>query len=332
MKITLGIDLAKATFDAALIDPQQDEVRYWHLDRSLEGYQALLDDLAAAGYATEDLQVGMEATGSLWLEPMAFFDEQGAEGYLLNPQSIYHKRRSRLGHHKNDRQDAWLIAHYVRTEDPDVWVRQRPELEGLRAMMRRLVQLKTMLQQEKNRLKDVPHELIRDDIEASIVALGDRIKVVFASVKTYLKEHAELAADVQRVKTIPGVGLWTACVLVAELGDVQRFASAKKVASMAGVVPSQFESGTSVAKPDKLTPHGNRYIRRGLYMAALVAMRFNPAIIALNQRLKNRKQPAPGKARVVAAMHKLIRQVYAVLRDNTEFDLEASLGQRKSAG
>ncbi len=105
---------------------------------------------------------------------------------------------------------------------------------------------------------------------------------------------------------------------MGELLDVERFGGAKSVACWAGLIPRHFESGTSIKRADKLVPDGCRPIRHILYMPAVSALRFNKPIRQMGQRLKDRGKG--GRQRVVAAMHKLLRQVYGVLKRRQPFD------------
>jgi transposase len=90
------------------------------------------------------------------------------------------------------------------------------------------------------------------------------------------------------------------------------------VAAFAGLVPRIRQSGSSVRGRSSLSNVGSRRLRHALYFPAMVALRFNPAIHALGERLK-----AGGKSKMVvigAAMRKLLQIAFGVLKSGKPFD------------
>ncbi|WP_166506769.1 IS110 family transposase [Sodalis glossinidius] len=93
--------------------------------------------------------------------------------------------------------------------------------------------------------------------------------------------------------------------------------SSKAVVAWAGLNPMLQESGLWKGK-SQISKVGNAMIRKALYMPALTAMRYNPAIIALKERMNARNKS--GKVVVCAAMKKLLQQAYGVLKSGQVFD------------
>ena len=87
----------------------------------------------------------------------------------------------------------------------------------------------------------------------------------------------------------------------------------------AGLNPSHHRSGTSIDRPTRISKIGNAALRSSLYMPALSAMRYNPAIAALVARLKSAGRLKP-KQIVVAAMRKLLVICFGVLKTGQRFD------------
>jgi transposase len=109
---------------------------------------------------------------------------------------------------------------------------------------------------------------------------------------------------------VPGVGRITACTLIAalpELGLIDR----RSLAALVGVAPVNRDSGS--LRGCRAIAGGRAAVRNVLYMAALTAIRWNPAIRAFYARLRDRGRPA--KAALVAAMRKLLTILNAILRD-----------------
>lgn len=123
--------------------------------------------------------------------------------------------------------------------------------------------------------------------------------------------------------SITGIGEKTAAILLAEIGSIDHFKSARSLAAFAGLTPQEHQSGTSVKGKARLCKIGNRRLRKALYFPALILIRRCPQIQAFRERLmaagKNKMQV------VGAVMHKLIRVVYGVLKSDQPFDPEKLL-------
>ena len=97
----------------------------------------------------------------------------------------------------------------------------------------------------------------------------------------------------------------------------QRFERASQVAAYLGLIPITHQSGTSVLLPPHLSKAGPAAWRAALYMPALVAIRFNPDVQHLYQRLLAR-----GKAKMAAvgaAMRKLVHICFGVIKHQTPY-------------
>ena len=125
--------------------------------------------------------------------------------------------------------------------------------------------------------------------------------------------------------SISGVGETLAGVVLAELPGPDVLHSSAEVVAYAGLNPRQHQSGTSVDRATRISKIGNAVLRAALYMPALSAMRYNPAIVALVTRLKSRGRLKP-KQIVVAAMRKLLVLCFGVLKTGKPFDPAIAMG------
>ena len=130
---------------------------------------------------------------------------------------------------------------------------------------------------------------------------------------------AELARMVEGspVITIPGIGVVCAAGILGEIGDISRFASARKLLAFAGCDPSVFESGEFVGTKAHMSKRGSPYLRRYLWLAADRARRYDPALGAYYQ--KKRSEGKCHKVAVSAVVRKLVSIIYAILRDRTPY-------------
>jgi transposase len=150
-----------------------------------------------------------------------------------------------------------------------------------------------------------------------LAAYAERVAVLEAAIEAHVAAHPELARQRDLLVSIPGIGPQTAAVVIADLGDVEAFRSARSVAAFAGLVPSHHVSGTSVRRKPRLskvgrTAYGPARLRRALYFPALSAMRQNAAVRVFAGRLLGQ-----GKAKMAvvgASMRKLLQIASACVR------------------
>ena len=117
--------------------------------------------------------------------------------------------------------------------------------------------------------------------------------------------------------TIPGVSYTLAAIILAEIGDINRFSISAKLQAFAGLDPSTYESGKFTASHSSMVKRGSTYLRWAIFQAArLVAMRDKTFADYL---AKKRRE---GKHFNVALSHvgkKLLRTIFAMMKNNTAF-------------
>ena len=122
-------------------------------------------------------------------------------------------------------------------------------------------------------------------------------------------------ADARLLETIPGFGKFGALLVSNEIDGVARFASPKKLAAYAGIVPSTYASGGKCYH-GRITKTGSKWLRWLLLEAVQPAVRANSEIAAYYESHKQRL--GTKKARVATARH-LLTIAYYCLRDQREF-------------
>jgi transposase len=310
----LGIDVAKAKFDVALLLPDE-KIRRKNCPNTPAGFLELSQWLVRHGAPT--VHASLEATGTYGDALAHYLYDAGHIVSVLNPAVTHAFAASQLARAKTDRIDAALIARYTATQHPAAWTPTPRELRELQALVRRLDALQGMKTQETNRLEAGPViAAVRTSLETIIATLTAEIKAVQRQIRDHVDQHPGLRDQRDLLTSIPGIGEATAAVLIAELFD-KRYSSARQAAAFAGVVPRICESGTLKART-RLVKIGSSRLRKALYFPALAALRFNPTLRALQTRLR-----AAGKPKMVivgAAMRKLIHLAFGVLKSGRAYD------------
>jgi transposase len=310
----LGIDIAKAKFDVALL-LAEGKLRRKSCPNTPAGFAELTQWLARQGAPV--VHASLEATGTYGDALAHYLYDAGHVVSMLNPSVTHAFAASQLARAKTDRIDAELIARYTATQHPAAWTPAPREVRELQALVRRLDALQGMKTQETNRLEAGPVVIaVRASIETIITTLTAEIKAVQRQIRDHLDRHPGLRDQRDLLTSIPGIGEATAAVLIAELFD-KRYSSARQAAAFAGVVPRVCESGTLKAR-GRLVKIGPGRLRKALYFPALAALRFNPTLRAMRTRLG-----AAGKPKMVivgAAMRKLIHLAFGVLKSGRPYD------------
>ena len=313
MDAVLGIDIAKAKFDVALLS--EGKLRRKSCPNTPAGFAELTQWLGRQGAPL--VHASLEATGTYGDALAHYLHDAGHVVSVLNPAVTHAFAASQLARAKTDRIDAELIARYTATQHPAAWTPAPREVRDLQALVRRLDALQGMKTQETNRLEAGPVvAAVRTSIETILATLTAEINAVQRQMRDHLDQHPGLRTQRDLLTSIPGIGEATAAVLIAELFD-KRYRSARQAAAFAGVVPRVCESGTLRAH-GRLAKIGPGRLRKALYFPALTALRFNPTLRALQIRLR-----AAGKPNMVivgAAMRKLIHLAFGVLKSGRAYD------------
>ena len=175
-----------------------------------------------------------------------------------------------------------------------------------------------MQQEENRRQSGGSSSAVRASIEATLAFLRQELAKTQRLVQQQVERSAQLNEQQQLLCSIPGGGAWTAARVLAEIEVLRASVAARQLAADAGLTPRERTSGSSVHHPPRLAKTGTSRLRRALYLPAIVALRHNPAVHALAERLRARgKRPM---VIVGAAMRKLLHLIYGVLKSGKPFD------------
>jgi transposase len=313
----VGIDIGKSKFHVCLL-LSDNKSRAKVFANSAEGHLQLLEWLQQ--FQISCVHACLEATGNYGVGLAKQLVQAGHLVSIVNPSRIQGFAQSEMSRTKTDKVDAAVIARFCAALRPTPWQPLPEEVEQLQAMVRRLEALGRMLQQEKNRLEVVTTEPVKASMESLIEHLQEDIANLRQLIREHFDQHAHLRSKRNLLVSIPGIGEQTAAVILAEIGDIESFKSAKQLAAYGGLTPRERTSGTSVRGKPRLSRVGNRRLRKALYMPAVCASIFNPLLNQMRERLLSR-----GKCKMAvlgAVMRKLLHLAYGVLKSGIPFDAQ----------
>jgi transposase len=154
---------------------------------------------------------------------------------------------------------------------------------------------------------------------ATIEHFTSQLDAIDKAIAETIDQDPELRGRRDLLLSVIGVGETLAASLLAEMPEPGVLRRSGEIVAYAGLNPSHHRSGSSIDRPTRISKIGNATLRSSLYMPALSAMRFNPAVAALVARLKSAGRLKP-KQIVVAAMRKLLVICFGVLKTGKRFD------------
>ena len=309
----VGIDVAKDSLSVAIpkLSAGWNVVEY---PNSPDGIRTLLSQLPDQAHCV------LEATGSYSVLVTYMLTQVKVTISVINPKQSHHFAKMHLSVTKTDPRDAVLLSEYGRVIQPPVYQMSNDSLLLLR-------QKRTLLRQyQKQRVSLLnlsasfqPLPLKDISVEQSLQQMIAYFQAAIAQLKAEINQvcQADFAQQYKRLRSIKGISDAVATALIETTNGFRDFTSAKALAKFIGVAPVIYQSG-KVGITRGINRSGDAHLRGQLYMASLSAIRYNKPCQEFYQRLK-----AAGKAShvaLIAVVNKLLRQAYAVVKFNEDFN------------
>lgn len=297
----IGIDVSKDRLDVAAV-PSQEQ---WSTPNDEDNIRALARKLRESAPTL----VVIEATGGYETALVGALAGEGVAVALINPRQARHfaKATGRLA--KTDALDAMILAQFAQVVRPEARPLPDETARALTDLVTRRRQIVDMLVAETNRLA-LARGAVKADIETHARWLRRRLDEITRQLQEAIQKSPLWREKDDLLQSVPGVGPAVSAAMLAQLPELGRL-SAKKIAALTGVAPLNRDSGCFRGK--RAVWGGRSAVRAVLYMAALVASRYNPVIKEFYQRLR-RVGKAP-KVALTACMRKLLVILNAILRD-----------------
>lgn len=298
----VGIDVSKDRLDVHVLP--QDEAFF--VERNGRGLAALVERLKALAPSL----VAVEATGGFESTTAAAVAGAGLPLAVVNPAQVRHYAQALGKRAKTDPIDANVIARFAADVRPQARALADETTQFLADLVARRRQIVEMLQAERQRQKRASVKRLKKSIARLIAALEKELAELDQDIDDAVRGSPAWREKEDLLASVPGVGSTTARTLIAELPELGTL-DRKQIASLAGLAPYTRQSGAWRGK--SMIGGGRKSVRTALFMAAMVAGRFNPVLQTFRNRLL-----AAGKPKmlaIVAVARKLLTILNAMLRD-----------------
>ena len=304
----VGLDVSQASLDVHCLPTQQ----VFRVPNTPEGHRKLLDTLRPLAARPSDIRAVLESTGGLELPAAIALEAAGVEVAIIKPERARYFAKAHGQLAKTDTIDAGILAQFIRDVPLTIVPLPPEDLRHFRDLLDRRHQLVEMRTMETNRRNTTTFPPARKSLEKHIAWINREVKDVEAALDRCVEANPKWAEIDRILQSIPGIGPQVSRLLMGhlpELGQVDR----KVIGQLVGVAPIANDSGTT--QGPRHIVGGRWQVRNGLYMAAVVAIRWNPVGKALYVRLRERGKSA--KSALIAVAHKLLTIANAMVAQKT---------------
>ncbi|MFC6199574.1 IS110 family transposase [Ponticaulis profundi] len=297
----IGVDVAKDWID--VFDPETGI-----------GRRIRTCDLTAFAKAQSDKLVVAEASGGYERPLIAALEAAGTRYVRVNPRHAREFARATGKLAKTDRTDARTLAAMgaaleLKADEPACPARTR-----LAALNARRDALKAHVKKEKTRLQQTSDAWIRADIKSLLAVLERRVLKVEAEIASEIKANDNLTRLDAQLQTAPGIGKIVSAVLIGKLPELGH-ANRRQIASLAGLAPHAHDSGYMRGK--RRIWGGRKEVKSALYIAAFIASRKDPEMIA--ERARMQEAGKPFKVVIIALARRLLTRLNSMVKEDRNY-------------
>ena len=326
-----GLDIHKKNCQAIICTEKGNIVKKGRIPTDPEKIQEFFQEF-------EELTIAIEACNH-WEHIFEILESKGHQVVLAHPLKTRIIAESRV---KTDKVDAKILMHLLRTGLLPTSYIPCKEIRDLRNLVRRRIFLGHYTARLKNKIYA---ELLRHGIKYErgptlFNGKGRRWlhKLKISSVDSYLNMYELTLEEIKNLElelkkegrryeetslltTIPGIGVYSALIILSEIGDITRFPCEEKLYAYAGVIPSVHQSGDHIYH-GHITKQGSKHLRWILTEAVRIHLiwmkrqNHETSITRFYQRLRKRK---PENVAAIAASRKLLQIIYHMLKNKNEF-------------
>ena len=302
-QVFVGLDVSKKHLDVA-VRPHN---RHFVTPNNDRGLKQLVKRLRAL----KPQLIVLEASGGYEFLVIAALAEAQLPVALINPQAVRKFAGATGKLAKTDKIDAQVLAHFAEALRPEPRPLPDQAHQVLKAAIQRRQQVVKMIGQEENRLEKTFIPSVRRDIQVHLAWLRRRLEQLDRDLDDLIRQSPLWQDRDRLLQSIPGIGPVVSRAVIAQLPEAGTLPG-KKAVALVGVAPYNRDSGRFRGK--RMIRGGRSYLRRMLYMAAVVASRCNPVIRAFYHRLVAAGKPK--KLALTACMRKLVLILNAMVKHN----------------
>ncbi len=327
LKQVLGVDVAQkelvVTLGRMYADTTIDLYAYKVFRNNKSGINSLIKWVKSLSEKDINIQFIMEATGVYHQKFAYYLDEKGYNLSVVLPNKISNYMRTLETKTVTDKTASRAICQFGLERNLDLWHRPNKTYKELQQLTRERSQIVDERVIVKNQLhaenaESEPNKGSLKRMKSRIKFLNKQEKEIKNDIAKIVKKCDELQKELKNICTIPGVGILTAVIVLAETNGFELIRNKKQLTSYAGLDVREKQSGTSVKKKSRISKQGNRNLRKAMHLPSLSSIKYNESHRELYKRLVA-KSGIKMKG-LVAVQRKLLELIYVIHKNKMVFN------------
>jgi transposase len=327
LKQVVGIDVAQKELVVSIGRMHDDLVPelYGHhtFSNTTKGFETLVTWVKKRSETSIAVQYVLEATG-VYHEKLAYFlHEVGHVVNIVLPNRISSYQRTLDIKTVTDKTAAEAITRFGLERKLQHWEKPKPVFKKLQQLTRerdQLIQTRTLIKNQLHaeQAQAEPNKGSVKRLKQQIALLDKQEKEIQTEILSELEGDEPLKRAVKKLCSLPGVGVLTAVIVLAETNGFELIRNKRQLASYAGFDVKEKQSGTSVKGKPRISKRGNRHLRKAMHFPALGAIRHDERFKAIFARLVA-KHGIKMKA-VVAVQRRLLEMIFVLYKTDAVYD------------
>ena len=326
LKQVLGVDVSQKELEVSLGRLREDLsielYAHYVYGNKKSGFAALEKWIKKHTDSEFPVRIVMEATGVYHQRFACYMQEMNYDVSIVLPNKISNYMRTLDVKTVTDRTCSEAIARFGLERKLDNWQKPDDTFRSLQQLTRERDQIVDERTMVKNRLhaeksEAYPNENSMGRMKKLIKFLNKQEQDIKKEINGILSSRPHIQQEVKRICTIPGVGVLTAVILLAETNGFEMIRNKRQLTSYAGMDIKEKLSGTSVKGKPKISKKGNRHIRKSLHLPSLSAVKYNPIHKDLYARLVGRH--GIKMKGLMAVQRKILELAYILFKNKTEY-------------
>lgn len=316
--IVIGIDISSKTLDVCV--QKENKVDYLVIENKVKVIKSFFNK-----YKKDEVIVAMENTGRYNWNLFEVLENFNFKIYVIPP--LHLKRSLGLIRGKNDKIDALRICNFIvkNLEETIQWQPTPVPIRRLKALITerssRIKMKKCLLTQQHDykvfKTIGLDKELIKLNVQL-IKKLDDQISLLEKRIEETIKTDTELDHQAKLIQSVPGAGKVLTWMILAKTEGFRTIKDPRKLACYAGVVPFDYQSGSSLKYRPKVSIFADKQIKTILHLGAMSAIRLDNDL-----RIYYLRKVEEGKNKMSvlnAVRNKIIHRIFAVVKNQTIYE------------
>ncbi|WP_294314618.1 IS110 family transposase [uncultured Chryseobacterium sp.] len=327
LKQVAGIDVAQkelvVTLGCLYEDFTVEFLSYKVFKNTDDGIKSLIEWAENKVFKTSDIHYVMEATGGYHQKFAYYLAGHNRNVYIVLPNKISNYIRTLDLKTITDKSCSQAIARFGLERKLNPWKKPDQAYHRLQQLTRERDQIVQQRSMVKNQLhaekaQASPHLKSMERMRSRISFLNGQEKEIKEDINEIIKSNLTIKQIIERLITIPGVGILTAVTVLGETNGFELIRNKSQLSAYAGLDIKEKQSGTSVKAKPRITKKGNRNLRKSMYLPALTAVRCDDNFKEIYAGLVS-KHGIKMKA-LVAVQRKILELIYVLFKNQTLYD------------